>query len=602
MKKFKILGALVSGFMFLGLNVNALEIDSDYKLSDNLTEPIVVKENSNAVIDLNGKNLTTTGDAIVVNEGATVTITGNGKVESEQASILNKGGIVTVENGTYYTLKWYTVKNFGTMTINGGTFSQDVTKWDSSLIANGWFDGTENAKSVNDKGVNPPAKTTTEAKAIMTINGGTFIHETTTSTIKSDDWSKTTINNGKFTSKNGYLIQVTGEVIVKDGEFVDYKSIAVFNGNGIKGFGPADLKINGGKFNAKSIISTDSKGTLTITGGTFDSITEFTNSNKNKFDYTKNITGGVFSIDVTNYINKENTKVENENEKYVVYTKQEIRSTGDERGTVTFDKELAYVGETITMTIAPSKGYVLDSIEVTDRSGKKVEVKDNKFVMPSTGADVKVTFKAEQKVNTPSINKEAGVSVDNSNDVQNILLESLNKNGKYDNESISLQIVVEDIKATDETNKEFNEALQNENINNGKIVSYFDISIAIKNTITNEQVGNLTELTKKIKFSVALPEGLESVKDGYTRRFYIIKKHGDKTTVLNGTLSEDGKSIIFETDEFSTYALAYEDVEVSNVENPQTFDSVKSILLFSTLSLIIVAGITLYFKRELENK
>lgn len=603
MKNLKVIGVLIFSFVFLGLNVNALEIDSDYKLSDNSTEPIIVKENSNVVIDLNGKKLNTSDvDAITINDGATVVITGDGSVESEKASIFNKGGNVTVENGTFYTTKWYTVKNLGTMTINGGSFSQDNTEWNSSLIANGWYGGG----NVNDRGVAEPSKGTTVAKAIMTINGGTFTHLTTTSTIKSDDWSKTTINDGKFVSENGKLIQATGEVIIKNGEFVGYKSIAVFNGNGVIGYEPALLTINGGKFNTKYIIQTDTEGTLTITGGKFSGVEKFTDPSKTN-DFKKYITGGTFSIDVATYLDSAVAKTIKENEGYVVYTKQAVRSKGDEKGTVIFNKEEAFPGETITFDIIPSKGYLLESFKITDIFGKSLEVKDNKFIMPKDGVDVDAVFVAEKKINEASISDDTNIVVDNGDEIKEILLESLKQLKKYDDESISLQIVVEDIKVDDETTKDFENTLENNEINNGKIVSYFDISIAIKNSITNEQLGNLTELTKKIKFSIAVPEGLENVNEGYIRNFYIIKKHGDKTTIINGTLSKDGKYIEFETDEFSTYALAYEDVlssddVVSTEVVPQTFDGIGNILMFGTLAVISMAGITIYFKRELDRK
>lgn len=603
MKNLKVIGVLIFSFVFFGLNVNALEIDSDYKLSDNSTEPIIVKENSNVVIDLNGKKLNTSDvDAITINDGATVVITGDGSVESEKASIFNKGGNVTVENGTFYTTKWYTVKNLGTMTINGGSFSQDNTEWNSSLIANGWYGGG----NVNDRGVAEPSKGTTVAKAIMTINGGTFTHLTTTSTIKSDDWSKTTINDGKFVSENGKLIQATGEVIIKNGEFVGYKSIAVFNGNGVIGYEPALLTINGGKFNTKYIIQTDTEGTLTITGGKFSGVEKFTDPSKTN-DFKKYITGGTFSIDVAMYLDSAVAKTIKENEGYVVYTKQTVRSKGDEKGTIIFNKEEAFPGETITFDIIPSKGYLLESFKITDIFGKSLEVKDNKFIMPKDGVDVDAVFVAEKKINEASISDDTNIVVDNGDEIKEILLESLKQLKKYDDESISLQIVVEDIKVDDETTKDFENTLENNEINNGKIVSYFDISIAIKNSITNEQLGNLTELTKKIKFSIAVPEGLENVNEGYIRNFYIIKKHGDKTTIINGTLSKDDKYIEFETDEFSTYALAYEDVlssddVVSTEVVPQTFDGIGNILIFGTLAVISMAGITIYFKRELDRK
>ena len=161
--------------------------------------------------------------------------------------------------------------------------------------------------------------------------------------------------------------------------------------------------------------------------------------------------------------------------------------------------------------------------------------------------------------------------------------------------------------------KEFTKALETDKVENGKIVSYFDITIAVKNTVTKKLEGTLTELTEKIEFTVALPE-LDAVKEGFTRKYYVIKKHGDKVEVIDAKLTKDGKNITFETKEFSTYALAYEDVantvEDTKVEAapeakpevPQTADGITTTLILGALSMISVTGLYVYFKRETENR
>lgn len=121
---FSYIFALVIGALFMIQNVNALTLDSDS------TEPIVIESGKNEIIDLNGKtlNISSSKNAITINKGAVVTIKGNGTVYAESAAIFNNGGTVTIENGTFSSSKFYTVKNLGKMTINGGMFGQTDKK------------------------------------------------------------------------------------------------------------------------------------------------------------------------------------------------------------------------------------------------------------------------------------------------------------------------------------------------------------------------------------------------------------------------------------------------------------------------------------------
>ena len=138
------------------------------------------------------------------------------------------------------------------------------------------------------------------------------------------------------------------------------------------------------------------------------------------------------------------------------------------------------------------------------------------------------------------------------------------------------------------------------------LVSFFDITLAVKNNITGEALGNLTELNNKIKFNMALPENLTKVEEGYTRKYYIVRYHDGKSEMIPATV--DGNVLTFESDKFSTYALAYEDTapvvvppaEVNPpVENPPTGDNVVCNI---TIGLISIAGIGLVAKSIAKRK
>ena len=71
-------------------------------------------------------------------------------------------------------------------------------------------------------------------------------------------------------------------------------------------------------------------------------------------------------------------------------------------GTVSADKTLARSGSKITLTVKPDTGYHLDSLNVLDRNGKPVDLKDNKdgsytFTMPSGKVTVDAVFKPDEE-------------------------------------------------------------------------------------------------------------------------------------------------------------------------------------------------------------
>ena len=74
-------------------------------------------------------------------------------------------------------------------------------------------------------------------------------------------------------------------------------------------------------------------------------------------------------------------------------------------GIVQANYTYAFSGSTVTITVTPDKGYVLDKLTVTDIFGREVDVavKDGKytFKMPAAKVTVKATFKEEVAFQNP---------------------------------------------------------------------------------------------------------------------------------------------------------------------------------------------------------
>lgn len=110
-----------------------------------------------------------------------------------------------------------------------------------------------------------------------------------------------------------------------------------------------------------------------------------------------------------------------------------------------------------------------------------------------------------------------------------------------------------------------------------------------------------SELEKAVKVTLNVPKTLEKVKEGFNRKYSVIRLHWDQETqkmvvdVLDAKENNDG-TVTFETDKFSTYVLAYEDVK--DTTNPNTFDGISSIMVVAGLSLVSLLSVALYAKNK----
>ena len=78
-------------------------------------------------------------------------------------------------------------------------------------------------------------------------------------------------------------------------------------------------------------------------------------------------------------------------------TKYNVKIGSISNGTITVDNSTPVAGETVTLTIKPSDGYVLKnfSLTVKDSGGTGITVKDNQFTMPASDVTVTAEFVKE---------------------------------------------------------------------------------------------------------------------------------------------------------------------------------------------------------------
>ena len=227
-------------------------------------------------IDLAGHKLTNVNSHTIFNKG-TLTINGNkgtvDNVTNGTAAVYNDvTGNVTINGGSYTRSaeaskdennsggnSWYVIHNYGIMNINKGTFKFSDTNVGafSSLIHNGWYDGSKN---------------TAQQNAVMTINGGDFTQGTGGKiTVKNDDYGELEIKGGVFTQpqKNYYCILSYNIAKISGGTINGYVGNAYGNETCDKGDLTIsdDAVINGGVQSATAAgnDSSDKKNLIKIT-------------------------------------------------------------------------------------------------------------------------------------------------------------------------------------------------------------------------------------------------------------------------------------------------------------------------------------------------
>lgn len=281
-----------------------------------------------------------------------------------------------------------------------------------------------------------------------------------------------------------------------------------------------------------------------------------------------------------------------------------ITQAKDEDGNVTFKSELTIKGGTFNaekgkLSLSEISGKYLPPIikggtydfDVTEFVTEDYECtkKDDKFVVGLKEYDRDIIFD-ENSSNLP-------LKVD-MEELNKILMDAINNTSiNIDKKDIKIALEINDTTVSEETK---NNMLSK--IKNGTIANCFDITINVIDKDTDKVIGNITELNNKISLSILMPDDLKA-SEGYFRKYYILREHNGIIDIIEPTLSKDKTTLTFKTDKFSTYALAYEDIKNTEIENPDTKDNLKeNIILMSTFFSISIIGIIYLIKREKVSK
>lgn len=302
------------------------------KLAAETTKDVTIPAGANVTLDLNGHKLTNVSGHTITNNG-NLTVTGNGTVDNithaKAALYNNTGATATLNGGTFDRSheagsapkvnggnSYYTLKNFGTMTINAGvTVQQDGTanggtagKY-SSLIANGW----QNASTAGQPNKEPAVP---EGGAVLTINGGSF--KGGLNTIKNDDDAVLTINGGTFTNYTQAAFQNHGTAAVNGGTFTADSLYSIDNCGCDATHDPGKLTITNGTFTGTLYVRSQFSD-VSISGGTFTGDIVKTGG-------TLSLTGGTYSSDPTAYVADTHIARKDGDAQYTVVAKANLTS------------------------------------------------------------------------------------------------------------------------------------------------------------------------------------------------------------------------------------------------------------------------------------
>lgn len=543
------------------ITTGEIVLDEDY------TENVTIPEGKNITIDLNGNTLT--GEINVLGTLTVKSSKEGGQIvktdgEQNNAAIyvgdFNEEtktkieGKFTLESGSVISEKGFGIACFSgsTATINGGEvkavysgLSGNNTLGSMNFIINGGVITAQYGPAIYMPG--PVSLKMTNG----TLNGGI------------------SLRMGKVNISGGIINAATA----------DFDSFGDYYYKSVNAWLEDALYVWGGTYTSKDEGTTNILD-LNITGGTFNSSNKLGSAvaiydiGKVSQEIKVNISGNAKLL--TNSLNRN---------AYDVLTLSDAGVTNIKAGY----NNPEFVGKIKTSIT----GGTFSTSVLPYLTNEYVETKiNNQFVVEKQKVNVDAPVVDGTNV------KEVTMGVKKTLELEEVLKSSLTKS-QIDfegfNPTVKIIIVKQDEEQVqEETLKNIKKFIEEKN-NNIKTSDYFDITLNVLEPRTQEIMGILNELTGKVQFEIAIPDSLKQISKEYSRTFYIIREHEGEVEILPTTL-KDGK-LLFETDKFSTYVLAYEDIK-----NPKTFDSTISYITLGLTSLLCLSGAIIVLKSRKENE
>ena len=636
-------------FLFLFIVVSGVKsvsaatrvITSDTVLDADETEGIYIPAGANVTLDLGGHTVSGTSSYVI---GTT----------SNQGTIVNEGTLVIEGQGEVISTSQYTILNRGgDLTINGGTY---IGNSGASLIDNGWYKPSENTSgeytklTINDgvfRGGLYNVKNDGYGKLV--INGGSFEEPD-----GSDNFNiftagaSTIINDGTF--DQSIVLKLSGsdavkQFVINKADFTSASAMIYF-----------DKTDDGATYSGDNIYRDVVIKNVTVSQIRFD------NNTGNCDDIENFLLENVVATYTGNYsiayngggeVILNNVSAPNgTNKAYIAGSANSVQIIGGEYQTLYFGGPKASIDAVLEGVTVNKQLYVQrPANKVTIESGNYEEVmtyaSSNKAAL---GGNVVINGGTINKVNgycTGKIDINAGIitgavkadnastinitggyfggtlsnkSTKGSNGTINItggMFEISPDEAFVDSEYVEMETidgVTVVVKESDIKNEVLSGPMPEEYIDSDEItliskaikdkytlLEYYEVLYA-RVTPNYEIVGLIEEASEDIEVTLGLPDELPELKDGYTRKYVIVRVHdGDADIIEDVTLSEDDNTITFKTNKFSTYAVAYVDSQnetesgsastsgkSDSVANPNTSDNIIAFVGIFVLSAALM--------------
>ena len=535
------------------------------KVTADTTEDVVIPNGYDITLEIaDGVTLTNVSDhTVTVQDGGTLTIEGEGTIDNvthQKAALdVEDGGVATINGGIFARSKengisktehggntFYIIRNHGKLTINDATVKSDGHY--SSLIANGYQSNTK-----------------TENRPTLTINGGTF--NGGIDTIKNDQYGILYITNGDFDNMTQYAVMNWNKAEISGGTFANIVWNGWYDNGNDDSLGL--MTITGGIFKAevcnanwKNVIKKG--GTMTIKGGTFEKeirsqkVTELTVEN---LDGTPTIS-----------VYKDVAATGSDATKLSITAKPEKKSDGEYNYTFLgwFDQNGDAPGKygtlkeeeteyTYTPTYLSSKIEKDSSADTAESEETTIETLDdsakaviNKILDESSeGGDSEVEYEAIEGT-TEDLKEKLKAAVAAGSTIETKI--ELNSA-----EGVSEEVFEEFSKAAENKTASDSAAKNSWKIDLNSFVN-IDINMYAVKAEETTALARLTKLNKSIELSITIPKTQRWRNNEYA----VARYHDGEVEILDAAKSSDGKSVIFESNLFSYYALVYKKADNSS--------------------------------------
>ncbi len=593
---------------------NTLKLLSDVD-DTNATGTYQFKANQNVTIDLNGHNLSTAKDFVLFRTQLSIIGTGTVNLSSSMPicicgsnstsvasdeTLLDVGENVTLHS-TYHnnenpwaymiSMPYSSLKEY----VNGVTvnFNGKITAEEDVKLVGFYVNGILNTGAVFNLG---EKSVVTGEDAIYAAGGAT--------------WNLSGEINGVTSGieiRAGNLNVLGGKITAT---YIPTEVEANGNGGTTKGAAiaiaqhttkmPINVSINEGTFTAFTPLNEANpqnnsaediaKVNVSIVGGKFVNLGSSNPAPVNSVysqDKTKFITGGEFDIKPNDEYLADGYSTYNKDGKYIVAPVSDFSHN---------EKTMVKVGETIDLNVIANATELQEFIEVRDVSNEesiiKLEGQKVTGLKPGTGLvnislgnkgkvveiyvyDVETNTTDSYKGNETS--EMLSEAIANGLDQSSLGLteEEIDKivDAVKEGKAITTEVTSEEL--TEEDIIEESQSIKEVLPEGAQIAGFFNIIVNVN--ADGEKIAMLRDLNKNIEISIKLPEDMVDVEEGYTRTFCVIRVHDGVSEVVAKDLKDKNGVLLFGTDKFSTYAVAYIDTKDENevVETSDKNDEAK---------------------------